>query len=125
MLYVILLLILAVLLFGSSAVLGAIGYVLGIVAFLIAALVVGFTFQINPFVVMFGSVAGLIGLLFAVVIILKLIEPLFRPWEPRRVDQIRAEVGKTASNTNFPNLPPEFQKEADSLYQRSQKEKGS
>jgi hypothetical protein len=48
MLYVILLLILAVLLFGSSVVIGAFGRVLGFIAFSVALATAAMTFDIDP-----------------------------------------------------------------------------
>jgi hypothetical protein len=66
MLIAIALLILAVLLFGSSAVLGAIGAVLGFIAFLVGATILGVYFDTSPGVI----IAWVLGVPAAVILAL-------------------------------------------------------
>jgi hypothetical protein len=106
MLYIILLLILAVLLFGSSAVLGAIGWVFGIVAGIIALVLIKDRFGLDPEVVIFGGIAGLAALFGLLMLILKLIEP----WEMKRIEQKMAEDDKALKAKLARMSPAELKK---------------
>lgn len=81
MLYIILLLILAVLLFGSGAVIGFLGYVLGFIVAVIALIWISVTFQIDPVVAIMIGVIGFFALCGLVMLIAKLVEP----WELERM----------------------------------------
>lgn len=90
MLYVILLLILAVLLFGSSAVLGVLGIVLGFIAAFIALTMLGVLYSLTPSYLILIGIAGLAVLvggffLFAWIIqpyeIAKMNAQMRREWE--------------------------------------------
>lgn len=91
MLYIILLLILAVLLFGSSAVLGAIGWVFGLGAGIVALVLIKDRFGLDPGVVIIGGIAGLAALFGLLMLVLKMIEP----WEIERMRKADAAKLKT------------------------------
>lgn len=85
MLYVILLLILAVLLFGSSALIGFFGYVLGFVA-AVAALAYAHTiYELDPVATMILAFVGFFALCGLIMVIAKILEPLERAATQRRL----------------------------------------
>lgn len=107
MLYVILLLILAVLLFGSSAVLGAIGFVLGLIVAIIALVWLSMLLGITPVTMLVIGVVGLFGLCGLVLLVCKLIEP----WETKRtVAKIEAQrrANATPQENSTDNRPVEM-----------------
>jgi hypothetical protein len=80
-LYIILLLILAVLLFGASAVIGVLGYVLGFIAAAVALIYASATFELDPLAV---AAVGLVGF-FALCGLVMLIAKLTESWELERM----------------------------------------
>ncbi len=94
MLYVILLLILAVLLFGSSAVLGAIGRVLGLIVALVALVWLSVALGINMITVLIVGFFGFLVLCGLVVLSAKMIQP----WEVKRIQaRFEAEAAERRS----------------------------
>lgn len=83
MLYIILLLVLAVLLFGASAVIGALGYVLGFIAAAVALVYASTTFDLDPLAV---AAIGLVGF-FALCGLVMLIAKLCESWEVQRMNR--------------------------------------
>jgi hypothetical protein len=69
MIWIVLLLILAALLFGSSAIFGAIGVVLGFIAAASALGVASFTFQLEPGAIMILGVLGFFIIVGLVIVI--------------------------------------------------------
>lgn len=101
MLYIILLLILAVLLFGSGAVIGFLGYVLGFIVAAIALFWLSITYQIDPVVAIMIGIVGFFALCGLVMLIASLIEP----WELERMKRKAAE--KPFRGTGLPgNISP-------------------
>jgi len=91
MLYVILLLILTVLLFGSSAVIGFFGYVLGFAAALAALVYAKVTFNLDPGLTIGLAVIGFFVLCGAIMIIARILEPFERIAVERRIASRLAE----------------------------------
>lgn len=81
MLYIILLLILAVLLFGSGAVIGFLGYALGFIVAAIALIWISVNYQIDPVVAITIGIVGFFSLCGLVMLVAKLLEP----WELERM----------------------------------------
>ena len=90
MLYIILLLILAVLLFGSGAVIGFLGYVLGFIVAAIALFWLSVTYQIDPVIAIMIGVVGFFALCGLLILILKLIEP----WDQKRLEEAASKKSK-------------------------------
>lgn len=109
MLYVILLLILAVLLFGSSAVIGAAGMVLGFIAAAVALIWASIAFHVEPFVVLVIGVAGFFSLLGLMMLVGKLIEP----WDRKRIEAITAKSSKEMEAKLAKMTPAERQRFVD------------
>lgn len=86
LLYTVLLLILAVLLFGASAVIGALGYILGFIVAAVALVSAAVTFELAPiYVLMFGAVG-----FFALCGLVMLIAKLSEAWEIQRMKRREA-----------------------------------
>lgn len=98
MLTIAVLLILAVLLFGSSAVLGAIGWVLGSIVFVIAMVWLSSITGMDPILIVILGVVGFFGLLGLVMLVAKLVEP----WETERLNRKLAEERKAKPFTGLP-----------------------
>lgn len=81
LLYTILLLILAVLLFGASAVIGALGYILGFIVAAVALVSAAVTFELAPIYVLMFGVVGFFALCGLVMVVAKLVET----WELERM----------------------------------------
>jgi hypothetical protein len=82
-LYIILLLILAVLLFGSSAVIGFLGYFLGFVAAAVALFVLNATYNLDPVVTLAIGIIGFFVLCGVIIAIAKVIQPWELEWMKR------------------------------------------
>lgn len=101
MLYIILLLILAVLLFGSGAVIGAIGYALGFIAAAIALFWFSTTYQIDPILAILIGIVGFFALCGIAMLLAKTLEP----WESARIEKKMAENEK-ALKAKIGRMPP-------------------
>ena len=101
MLYVILLLILAVLLFGSSVVLRGIGIVLGSIVAFIALVWFFFVTGLNPIAVLFFGLIGFFALCGLVILVAKIIEPYETRWHLKKM------TAEREAEMQFVSLPPE------------------
>lgn len=85
MVLIILLLILAVLLFGSSAVIGAIGTVLGVLVAIAALVTASIMFELEPIHVVIFAAVGAIGMLGIFLSAAWVLDQIFMPPETRKV----------------------------------------
>lgn len=109
MLYIILLLILAVLLFGSGVVIGFLGYVLGFIVAAIALFWLSVTYQIDAVIAILFGIVGFFALCGLVILLAKLIEP----WEQKRLMGATSKRSKEMEATLAKMTPDERQRFVD------------
>ncbi len=127
MFYLILFLILAVLLFGSSAVLGALGMVLGFIVAFVALVYASITFDLEPIQIIGYAVVGVLALIpvgYLLLLVIDYFDPNAREHRKFAKDNahiLNSEYGKKLARMSSEELQSEVERTR-LEYEKSQKE---